>query len=47
MFDLAMIALDNPECGWEPEDGDKEVLARKTAKLFKSKMDMLDDYFSI
>jgi len=29
VFDLALIALDNPECGWEPDDGDKEVLASK------------------
>jgi DNA mismatch repair protein MLH1 len=45
--DLACIALDDPESCWSPEDGDKQKLASKCAKLLSSKAQMLDDYFSI
>lgn len=47
IFDLIVIALDNPESQWEPDDGDKEQLAKRCEKLFLSKSLMLDDYFSI
>lgn len=45
--DLALIALDDPEACWSPDDGDKHKLASKCAKLLSSKAQMLDDYFSI
>ena len=45
--DLIMIALDDPETQWEPEDGDKEDIAKRCEKLFLSKIEMLNDYFSI
>jgi DNA mismatch repair protein MLH1 len=47
VFDLIMIALDDPESQWEPDDGDKDYLAKRCSKLFLSKSGMLDDYFSI
>jgi DNA mismatch repair protein MLH1 len=47
IHELAVLALDNPESGWKPEDGPKEELADFVVKLFKSKAEMLADYFSM
>jgi DNA mismatch repair protein MLH1 len=44
---LARLALDHPEAGWSPEDGDKKELADfVTSTLFQYR-EMLDDYFSL
>ena len=45
--DLALLALDLPECGWTPEDGDKSDIAKYAAQFLLAKSDMLLDYFSI
>jgi len=45
--DLAMIALENPESEWSPEDGPKERLAERCGKFLRAKAKLLDDYFSI
>ena len=47
IFDIIMLALDDPESQWEPDDGDKDYLAKRCTKLFLSKAQMLDDYFSM
>lgn len=47
IFDIMMLALDDPESQWSPEDGEKSYIAKRCTKLLISKSDMLDDYFSI
>ncbi|XP_066922059.1 DNA mismatch repair protein Mlh1-like [Clytia hemisphaerica] len=47
IFELVRLVLDTPESGWEPEDGEKDELAKYTVDLLKSKADMLMDYFSV
>lgn len=42
-----MMAMDQKENGWRPDDGDKGELAEKVARLLGSKSEMLDDYFSL
>jgi DNA mismatch repair protein MLH1 len=44
---LAILALDNPDSGWKPEDGPKDDLAKFVVQLLKSKAEMLADYFSM
>lgn len=44
---LARIALDLPETGWTPDDGDKEELAEKIVEILLEKRDMLSEYFSL
>lgn len=45
--DLAMMALDNPDSEWAPEDGSKERLSTRCVKFLNAKAKLLDDYFSI
>lgn len=45
--ELVRMVLDTEESGWEPEDGDKDELARYTSEFLASKADMLLDYFSV
>lgn len=45
--ELAMMALDNPESEWSPDDGPKERLSTRCGSFLKNKAKMLDDYFSI
>ena len=45
--DLALIALDNPENGWSPEDGPKDGLAVHVSEFLAEKSDMLKEYFSL
>ena len=45
--DLALLALEQEEAGWSPEDGDKEELAGHVVDLLAGKKDMLEDYFSV
>ena len=47
LAELVRLVLDTPESGWEPDDGDKDELAKYTSDLLLSKADMLMDYFSI
>ena len=44
---LALMALDDPLTEWTPDDGAKDVLARRCAKFLYTKATMLDDFFSI
>jgi len=45
--DLALLALEQEEAGWSPEDGDKEDLAGHVVDMLAGKRDMLADYFSL
>jgi DNA mismatch repair protein MLH1 len=45
--ELALLALEQPEAGWRPEDGAKEVLARQVAGSLADRAVMLADYFSL
>jgi DNA mismatch repair protein MLH1 len=47
LHELAMMALDNPQSEWSPDDGSKEKLSSRCAKFLFSKSRLLDDYFSI
>ncbi|XP_014380585.1 DNA mismatch repair protein Mlh1 isoform X2 [Alligator sinensis] len=47
LYDLAMLALENPESGWTEEDGPKEGLAEYIVEFLKKKTEMLRDYFSL
>ena len=42
-----MLALDQEDSGWTPDDGPKEELATFVENLLKSNSVMLDDYFSL
>eukprot|EP00002_Diphylleia_rotans_P021501 TRINITY_DN4181_c0_g1_i1.p1 TRINITY_DN4181_c0_g1~~TRINITY_DN4181_c0_g1_i1.p1 ORF type:complete len:725 (-),score=164.77 TRINITY_DN4181_c0_g1_i1:66-2240(-) len=45
--ELVKVAIDSPETGWRPEDGDPEQLAQSITDLLKSRAAMLDEYFAI
>ena len=45
--ELVRLVLDTPDSGWEPDDGDKDDLAKYASDLLSSKSDMLMDYFSV
>ena len=45
--DLAMLALEQDEAGWSPEDGDKSDLAQQVALKLSEVKEMLADYFSL
>lgn len=47
ILELALVALDLPETGWTPEDGDKKQLAESVVEILKEKREMLDEYFSV
>uniref|UniRef100_A0A8D0HJK5 DNA mismatch repair protein MLH1 n=1 Tax=Sphenodon punctatus TaxID=8508 RepID=A0A8D0HJK5_SPHPU len=47
LYDLAMLALEDPESGWTEEDGPKEGLAEYIVEFVRSKNEMLKDYFSL
>lgn len=47
IYELSMLALEDPESGWTPGDGPKEELSKFVVELLKSKADMLWDYFSL
>lgn len=47
MYDLVMIALDDPASSWNPDHGPKEELATFAVDLLVSKQKMLEEYFSI
>ena len=44
---LIQLALDNPDSGWSPDDGDKETLGEEVAKLLITKAKMLQHHFGI
>ncbi|NWZ23632.1 MLH1 protein, partial [Asarcornis scutulata] len=47
LYELAMLALEDPESGWTEEDGPKEGLAEYIVEFLKKKAEMLKDYFSL
>ena len=47
IYELSLMALDDPVNEWEESYGPKEKLAKRCAKLLYTKASMLDDYFSI
>lgn len=47
IVDLARLALDSPESGWDPADGPKEQMAEFCRDLLVEKRDMLEEYFSL
>ncbi|NXT77393.1 MLH1 protein, partial [Zapornia atra] len=47
LFELSMLALEDPESGWTEEDGPKEGLAEYIVEFLKKKIEMLKDYFSL
>ncbi|OXB83219.1 UNVERIFIED_CONTAM: hypothetical protein H355_001971 [Colinus virginianus] len=47
LYELAMLALEDPESGWTEEDGPKEGLAEYIVEFLKKKSEMLKDYFSL
>lgn len=47
IYDLAMLALDQPEAGWNECDGEKSELACYAVKLLKGNAEMIEDYFSM
>merc|ERR1711874_162805 len=44
---LVLLGLDQPEAGWNPEDGSKEALADTVVEILLEQMNMLQDYFSM
>ena len=47
VWDLAMLAVEDPESGWKPEDGEKGELVDQVVNLLESHKEMLADYFSL
>jgi len=47
LLDLLMISMDSSECGWQPEDGSKDIIAQAIVDLLVSKGPMLLEYFGI
>lgn len=47
IYELTLLALDSPDSGWIPSDGDKTDLAKYVVDLLSSKSEMLLDYFSL
>uniref|UniRef100_A0A663M6Q4 MutL homolog 1 n=1 Tax=Athene cunicularia TaxID=194338 RepID=A0A663M6Q4_ATHCN len=47
LYELSMLALEDPESGWTEEDGPKEGLAEYIVEFLKKKTEMLKDYFSL
>lgn len=44
--ELVLIALDLPDVGWTPEEGDKNELADTAVQILRNKAPLLSDYFS-
>jgi len=47
IYELVLLALNSPDSGWKPDDGDKEELAKFVVDLLQDKGDMTMDYFSM
>ncbi|KAM6142890.1 LOW QUALITY PROTEIN: DNA mismatch repair protein Mlh1 [Phoenicopterus ruber ruber] len=47
LYELSMLALEDPESGWTEDDGPKEGLAEYIVEFLKKKTEMLKDYFSL
>ncbi|XP_067929049.1 DNA mismatch repair protein Mlh1-like [Watersipora subatra] len=45
--ELALLALQLPECGWTPQDGDKQDIAQYACQFLLAKAAMLSEYFSL
>lgn len=44
--ELFLIALDLPDIGWTPEEGDKNELVDTALQILRNKAALLSDYFS-
>ncbi|XP_021924732.1 DNA mismatch repair protein Mlh1 isoform X2 [Zootermopsis nevadensis] len=47
IHEMALMALDDPACGWTEVDGPKNELARSIEEVLTQKGPMLDEYFSM
>uniref|UniRef100_A0A8B9FMD0 MutL homolog 1 n=1 Tax=Amazona collaria TaxID=241587 RepID=A0A8B9FMD0_9PSIT len=47
VYELSMLALEDPDSGWTEEDGPKEGLAEYIVEFLKKKTEMLKEYFSL
>jgi len=47
VYELALLALDQDEAGWQESDGSKENLAKQVTLTLASHAAMLGDYFSL
>ena len=47
VWDLAMLAIENPESGWKAEDGEKGELVDQVVNRLEGHKEMLADYFSL
>ena len=47
VWDLAMLAVEDPESGWKPEDGEKGELVDQVVNVLEGHKEMLADYFSL
>lgn len=47
LYDLALQGLNLPEVGWNPDDGNKDDLAKKITEILTEKGEMLNEYFSM
>jgi DNA mismatch repair protein MLH1 len=47
IYELAFMALEDPQTEWTPDDGPKEKLSKRCAKFLYTKSTMLEDYFSV
>ena len=47
VYELALLALDQEEAGWQESDGSKEDLAKHVTLTLASHANMLSDYFSL
>ncbi|XP_046641833.1 DNA mismatch repair protein Mlh1-like [Daphnia pulicaria] len=47
LYNLALMAMDQEDNEWRPEDGPKDYLGKQVAELLGCKSEMLNDYFSI
>lgn len=47
LTDVLLLALEDPEAEWTPDDGPKEKIARRCARFLNSKSTLLEDYYSI
>lgn len=45
--ELAAIGFDMKECGWEEDDGPKDVLTHQVMRFLMEKREMLKEYFNI
>ncbi|CAM9598965.1 unnamed protein product [Lampetra fluviatilis] len=47
LYQIIMMALEDPDSGWTEEDGPREELAEHAAAFLNQRAEMLQDYFSL